>query len=179
MTLPPGANTWNFFLYEWRVTMTFAFRASLVLVLALGFSACNQTPTEPAAVVSPAPTPTLAPASLPLATVHVTLTPASSTLRHGFRVHIEVREIRGIGISAIYWGVEAPGTSYSFPDMESGITDFRIEAGGVGTTDVLVEATEDVPCSAGLTVWVRIQSDDHLIANVPNRFNCTTGYWPL
>jgi len=142
-------------------------------------AACTQTPTEPAAVVSPSPTPTLAPATVPLGSVHVTLTPASSTFRHGFMVHIEVRETRGIGISARYGTVEAPGTSYNFPDMESGISDIRVEAGGVGTTDVLVEATEDVPCSAGLTVWVRIQSDDHLIAAVPNKFNCTTGYWPL
>ena len=90
-----------------------------------------------------------------------------------------MRETRGVGIYAMYDGVAAPGTSYLFPNRESGIQEIRIPPGGVGTTDVLVRPSESVPCSAGLMVFVRLRSEDGLTLRVPNAFDCTTGYWPL
>lgn len=153
--------------------------ASLVFATsALFVVACNETktPTEPAVIAA---TPTPVPPAGPLGAVHVTLAGTSSGSRHTFTVHIEVRETRGVGIFAMYEGMSAPGTSYLFPNRESGIQEIRIPPGGVGTTDVLVEADENVPCSAGLTVFVRIRSDDQRTASVPSMFDCTTGYWPL
>ena len=162
---------------------------SLILAASALFGlGCSETktPTEPVAFVAPAPTPT--PAAGPLGIVRVTFvasnsgstrTLASARSGHTFTVHVEVRETRGVGIFAQYDTLESPGLPYGSPNSESGIQEFRIPAGGVGTTDVLVVTDADVPCSAGLTVFVRIRSDDHLTARVPNAFDCTTGYWPL
>jgi hypothetical protein len=147
----------------------------------------TKTPTEPVAFVAPPPTPT--PAAGPLGIVRVTFltansgsAPARASTRsggHTFTVHIEVRETRGVGIFARYDTLESPGLPYGSPTYESGIQEFRIPAGGVVTTDVLVVTDADVPCSAGLTVFVNVWTDDGLIARIPNKFDCTTGYWPL
>jgi hypothetical protein len=162
---------------------------TVALAIALIAGACNdaKSPTEP--VASAAPTPTPSPAAGPLGIVRVTFVPSSSgstparaSARSGgrtFVVHVEVRETRGVGIFAQYDGLESPGLPYGSPSYESGIQKIRIPAGGVGATDVLVVTDADVPCSAGLTVFVRIWTDDGLIERVPNRFDCTTGYWPL
>ena len=160
----------------------------LAFAVAAGVACTDRvTPTEPVASVAPSPTPT--PAAGPLGIVRVTFltsnsgsTPARASARSGgrtFTVHIEVRETRGIGIFAQYDGLESPGLPYGSPSYESGIQTIRIPAGGVGTTDVLVVTDADVPCSAGLTVFVRVWTDDGLITRVPNKFDCTTGYWPL
>ena len=150
--------------------------------------ACTETktPTEPVALVAPSPTPTQV--AGPLGIVHITLMPLSAgftrapaSLRsgHTFIVHVEVRETRGVGVVAQYDTLESPGLPYGSPDTESGIEELRIAAGSVGTTDVIVSASGNVPCSAGLTVFVKLRSDDGLTARVPSVFNCSTGYWPL
>ena len=161
----------------------------LVAATTLLAAACTETktPTEPVAFVAPPPTPTPAPG--PLGIVRVTFltansgsTPARASTRsggHTFTVHVEVRETRGVGIFAQYDTLESPGLPYGSPNYESGIQQIRIPAGGVGATDVLVVTDRDVPCSAGLTVFVSVWSDDGLITHVPNKFDCTTGYWPL
>lgn len=165
-------------------------RATLILsAFAILGSACTETktPTEPVASVAPTPIPT--PAAGPLGIVRVTFVESISASTHGrasaraggrtFYVHIEVQETRGTGIHAQYDGLESPGLPYGSPSYESGIQQIRIPAGGVGTTDVLVVTDADVPCSMGLTVFVRISTDDGLGARVASTFDCTTGYWPL
>jgi hypothetical protein len=164
-------------------------RIPAVAFAALLGLACSETktPTEPVASVASTPTPV--PAAGPLGVVHVTFVESISASTHGrasaraggrtFYVHIEVRETRGIGIHAVYDGLESSGLPYGSPTYESGIQQIRIPAGSVGTTDVLVVTDADVPCSVGLTVFVRISTDDGLTARVPSVFDCTTGYWPL
>ncbi len=145
----------------------------------IALAACNEkSPTAP--VVTPRVTvPTPRP-SEPLGSVRVTLLPASSGFRHGFLVRIEVTETRGAGVTVSFADLQTTApVSYVFPERISGIESIHIPPGGTGSTGVLVEANEDVSCSAQLVISVRLVSDDEFSSTVKNTFDCTTGYWPL
>src|SRR5258706_3635473 len=103
----------------------------------------------------------------------------SSPYTHVFTVHFEVREKRGVGIRAIYHGVNYRGSSYDFPASESGIQEIRIPAGGVGATDGVVEGYDDLPCSVGLNGVGRIRSGDGVIEDITKTVRCTTRDWAL
>jgi len=155
----------------------------LAAVIPLG--ACDgDTPTGPTRAVTRVPpvtpAPTQTPTAGPLAEVAVTLVPATSELgfQHAFTVHIAVRETRGAAITALYRGVFSPG-NYLFPNRESGGGTFYVPPFGTATLDVFVEHNGDIPCDAGMSVEVRIDSSDRLTAVFEKRFDCTTGFWPL
>lgn len=157
-----------------------------LLVGAIPIVACDgDTPTGPARVATlrptlppPAATPTPLPG--PFATVDVSLLPATSPsgYRHAFTVRIEVRERRGTPIVARYRGVTSSIADYTFPWRESNIYDLNLPAFGAGTLEVLVEHGSDVPCSAGLDVWIQVLSAGST-EDFFRSFNCGTGFWPL
>ncbi len=160
-----------------------------VLVAAVPLAGCNDdTPTAPerAATIGPRPTataiPTATPTPLPgpLAAVEVTLAPETSRLGlpHAFAIHIDVRETRGVAISAVYRGVFS-GTNYNFPAWESGGGAISIAPFANSSLDVFVEHDHDIPCSTGIGVELEINASDGSTAHIEKLFDCTTGYWPL
>ena len=150
---------------------------------------CDEdTPTGPprAATVAAVPTataiPTATPTPLPgpLAAVQVTLAPETSRLGlpHAFAIHIDVRETRGVAISATYRGVGSRA-DYNFPAWESGGGSVSIAPFASGSLDVFVEHDHDIPCSTGIAVELEINASDGSTAHIETLFDCTTGYWPL
>jgi hypothetical protein len=153
-----------------------------VLTAVLPVGGCHDDGPTAARGVTPLPFATPTPNAGPLAAVQVTLAPATSAegYWHAFTVHIEVRETRGVPITAIYQGVSSSAGGYLFPERESSATwSLPLVAFGSGTFDVLVEHNDNIPCDAGLIVTLKIQSADGLMAFIDKRFDCTTGYWPL
>lgn len=160
-----------------------------VLVAVVPLAGCNDdTPTAPerAATIGPAPTvtasQTVTPTPLPgpLAEVQVTLAPETPRLglRHAFAIHIDVRETRGVAISASYRGVGS-GADYNFPAWESGGGSVSIAPFASGSLDVFVEHDHDIPCETGIAVELEINASDGATARFDKHFDCTTGYWPL
>jgi hypothetical protein len=160
-----------------------------VLVAVVPLAGCNDdTPTAPerAATIGPAPTvtasPTATPTPLPgpLAAVQIALAPETSRLGlpHAFAIHIDVRETRGVAISASYRGVFS-GANYNFPAWESGGGAVSIAPFASGSLEVFVEHDHDIPCETGIAVELEINASDGSTAHIEKHFDCTTGYWPL
>ena len=158
-------------------------RAALLFLAAfLPMAGCHDDGPTAARGVTPLPFVTPTPNTGPLAAMQVTLVPATSAeaYRHAFTVHIEVRETRGVPITAVYQGVYSSVGGYLFPERESGVIwQLPLPAFGSGTFDILVEHNEDVPCDAGLLVTLKIESEDGHAGLLDQHFDCTTGYWPL
>ena len=157
-----------------------------LLAAVIPMGACDgDTPTSPTRAVTRVPpvtpAPTQTPTAGPLAEVAVTLLPATSDLgfQHAFTVHIVVRETRGAAITAHYLDVYSPAGGYLFPNRETGGGTISVSPFATATMDVFVEHNGDIPCDAGMSVGVRIDSSDGLTADFEKRFDCTTGFWPL
>lgn len=159
-----------------------------VLVAVVPLAGCDDdSPTAPerSATIGPTstataiPTVTPTPTAGPLAVAEFSLVPTSSSFLHAFRVHVDVRETRGVPITVTSLGVASHGGGYTFPAREWASATLQLPAFGTGTLDHLVEHDADIPCDQGLLVGIEVWSPDGRTGTITHEFNCTTGYWPL